>query len=116
MSNFKKKFKRTQKTELKCQNSAVRDSKRQLKVYYSSFKIYIPEKSMLPEKRYLCKIQEEQLILEINTLTAIFLTKTSIWLNVIFSGFQNIKIKQRTQTGGFFREKIIEYKWPDLST
>lgn len=78
MSNFKKKFKRTQKTELKCQNSAVLDSKRQLKVYCANFKIYVPEQSMLPERRYLCKIQEEQLIQEINTLIAIFLTKTSI--------------------------------------
>lgn len=89
MSNFKKKFKRTQRTELKCQNFAVHDSKRQLKVYCSNFEIYI---HMLPERRYLHKIQEEQLIQNINTLTAIFLTKTSIWLNIIFSGFQNIKI------------------------
>lgn len=65
MSNFKKKFKRTQKTVLKCQNSAVHASKRQLKVYYSNFKIYIPEKSMLPERRYLCKIQEKHLIQEV---------------------------------------------------
>lgn len=72
MSNFKKKFKRTQKTEPKCQNSAVHDSKRQLKVYCSNFKIYVPE------RRYLCKIQEEQLVQEIITLTAIFLKKTSI--------------------------------------
>lgn len=92
MSNFKKKFKRTQKTEPKCQNSAVHDSKRQLKVYCSNFKIYVPEKSMLPERRYLCNIQEEQLVQEIITLTAIFLKKTSIWLSIIFPGFQNIKI------------------------
>lgn len=34
--------------------------------------------NLLPERRYLCNIQEEQLIQEIITLTAIFLKKTSI--------------------------------------
>lgn len=50
---------------------------------------------ILPGGRYHCMIHEEQLIQEIITLTAIFLTQNQrfqFWLNIIFSGFQDIKI------------------------